>query len=80
MQDEMIKMLKELIGNSKRAKDNDAEEWVVKARNLGKVIELYMKQAEKKDTVMEEKIINDGETVLYKTKPSIKNCVLSKFI
>lgn len=59
MQDEMIKMLKELIGNSKRAKDNDAEEWVVKARNLGKVIELYMKQAEKKDTVMEEKIIND---------------------
>lgn len=27
---------------------------------------------------MEEKIINDGETVLYKTKPSIKNCVLSK--
>lgn len=59
MQDEMIKMLKELIGNSKRAKDNDAEEWVVKARDLGKVIELYMKQAEKKDTVMEEKIIND---------------------
>jgi len=59
MQDEMIKMLKELIGNSKRAKDNDAEEWVVKARDLGKVIEWYMKQAEKKDTAMEEKIIND---------------------
>lgn len=59
MQDEMIKMLKELIGNSKRAKDNDAEEWVVKARDLGKVIEWCMKQAEKKDTAMEEKIIND---------------------
>lgn len=59
MQDEMIEMLKELISSSRRARDQDAEEWVVKAKDLGKVIEWYMKQAEKKDATMEEKIIND---------------------
>lgn len=57
MQDEMIEMLKELISSSRRAKDQDAEEWVVKAKDLGKVIEWYV--TEKKDTAMEEKIIND---------------------
>ena len=57
MQDEMIKTLKELIGNSKRAKDNDAEEWVVKARDLGKVIGWCMEQAKEKEVT--EKIVND---------------------